>query len=68
VPINEDRGTIEDVLRIDGTIFRTYGHGYLLNRHVRPHLWEPGSAYFMGHADSNRPGVDHDWAMTGDRY
>jgi hypothetical protein len=65
VPINEDRGTIEDVLAIGGVIYRAHGHGYLLNRHVRPHLWEPGSAYFLNHAASTRPGVDHAWAMTG---
>jgi hypothetical protein len=64
VPFNEDRGTIEDVLAADGIIYRTHGHGYLLNRHIGAHLWEAGTSYFEGQAALSRPGISHEWALT----
>jgi hypothetical protein len=61
VRINEDRGMIEDVMAV-GTIYRTFGHGYLLNRRPGGHTWTADTDYFLEQASSQLPGCAVDWA------
>ena len=58
VPIAEDLGLIEDVLRAGGAVYRTHGAGHLLIRHGAGHAWDAGDDYFLGIADGVSPGCD----------
>ena len=59
----EDRGLIEDVVTAGGTIYRTFGHGYLLNRHGEGHEWEVDDGYFQGQAQATVEGRADEWAL-----
>ena len=59
----EDRGLIEDVVTAGGTIYRTFGHGYLLNRHGDGHEWEVDDGYFQGQAQATVEGRADEWAL-----
>ena len=51
VPLGEDLGLIEDVLRAGGAVYRTHGIGHLLIRHGDRHAWAAGDDYFLSIAD-----------------
>ena len=63
IRINEDRGLIEDVVAAGDVIYRTFGHGYLLNRHVGGHVWEVDDGYFQGQAGETADGRANEWAL-----
>ncbi len=52
VPMGEDLGLTEDVLRAGGAVYRTHGAGHLWVRHGDGHAWDAGDDYFLGIADS----------------
>lgn len=58
VPRGVDQGLIHDVLARGGSVFRTHGFGYLLNRHGSGHTWDEEDEYFLRHAAARRPGLD----------
>ena len=58
VPIGEDLGLTEDVLRAGGAVYRTHGAGHLLIRHGDGHAWDAGDDYFLAIADGVSPGCD----------
>ena len=43
--------------------YRTFGHGYLLNRHVEGHLWEVDDEYFQSQAGETADGRAAEWAL-----
>ena len=52
VPMGEDLGLTEDVLRAGGAVYRTHGAGHLWIRHGDGHAWDAGDTYFLRIADS----------------
>jgi hypothetical protein len=60
----EDRGLIADVLAAGESIYRTFGHGYLLNRHGRGHEWEADVRYFQEQAQLTVDGRADDRALV----
>lgn len=53
-----DQRLIDDVLHGGGTIHRTHGFGYVLNRHGQAHTWTAGTDYFLKQTSLQRPGLD----------
>ena len=62
IPRSVDRGLIDDVERVGGTVYRTHGAGYILVRHGRGHTWASDDAYFLDQAEVVRDGLDEDFA------
>jgi FkbM family methyltransferase len=58
-----DQGLIEDVKNSGGSIFRTHGFGYVLNRRREGHTWDIGVDYFLPQSDSQWRGVSLDEAL-----
>ena len=58
VPKEVDQRLIEDVIQSGGTVHRTHGFGYLLNRHGTDHTWAESDNYFLGQAATRRTGLD----------
>jgi hypothetical protein len=63
IRIKEDRRLIDDVAAAGGIIYRTFGHGYLLNRHVGGHLWEVDDGYFQSRAGEKAEGRADEWVL-----
>jgi hypothetical protein len=53
----EDRMLIKDVLEAGGVLYRTFGHGYILNRRAGGHNWGADPSYFLDQATSRLPGL-----------
>ena len=62
IPRSVDRGLIEDVERVGGTVYRTHGSGYILVRHGQGHTWASDDAYFLDQAEDMRDGLDQTFA------
>ena len=58
VPGAVDQALAADLARIDGRVYRTHGHGYLLVRHGSGHTWNSPDSYFLDQAEDERPGCD----------
>jgi glycosyltransferase involved in cell wall biosynthesis len=57
-----DQGLIEDVSRAGGSIYRTHGFEYVLNRHGTNHTWDSGDQYFSDQAENSWDGLRLDVA------
>jgi hypothetical protein len=42
-----DQLLVDDVLAASGEVYRTHGHGFVLNRHGQGHTWNPALDYFL---------------------
>ena len=51
-----DQALIEDVIRNGGSVYRTHGFEYVLNRHGEGHTWASHDRYFLDQADETWPG------------
>ena len=56
LPVQEDLGPIEDVLRSGGTVYRTHGTGYLQVRHGHDHTWRFDEDRYRRQAEIVHPG------------
>ncbi|MDF1596978.1 MAG: glycosyltransferase family A protein [Acidimicrobiia bacterium] len=59
--VGEDRALVRDVLGVGGSVWRTHGFGFVLNRHGEGHSWLADSSYFIDQATSRRTGSDFEW-------
>jgi hypothetical protein len=60
-----DQLLIDDVLGAGGSVYRTHGHGYVLNRHGQGHTWNPSLDYFLDQAARQWRGLAVSAASVG---
>lgn len=64
VPRFVDQRLIDALFEAGGTLHRTHGFGFVLNRHGRGHTWDAGVDYFLRQAVSQHPGLALDVAAV----
>jgi len=56
VPLGEDAALANDVIRNNGSVYRTHGAGYVLVRHGGAHAWGADDSEFLSRAYAVLPG------------
>jgi len=64
VPRFVDQRLIDALLEAGGTLHRTHGFGFVLNRHGTGHTWDAGVDYFLRQAVTQHPGLALDVAAV----
>ena len=65
LPRHVDKALVEDVLRINGGVYRTHDLGYLLVRHGQRHTWDKSDTEFLAIAEALHPGWRPELAGIG---
>jgi hypothetical protein len=67
VPRAVDTRLLHAVHRAGGSVYRTHGFGFILNRHGRGHTYEVGDARYLARTVDQRAGLDLDFAGVSER-
>jgi hypothetical protein len=68
VRVHLDQRLLDDLELLGLPWYRTFGHGYLLNRRARGHTWDAGTDYFLDLSESQWRGLALDQALITDEY
>ena len=66
VPRHVDQALLDDMEMLSYPWYRTFGHGYLLNRRSAGHTWDTSIDYFLEHSESQWRGFADDEALIAD--
>jgi hypothetical protein len=65
IPRHVDQALLDDLEALRIPWYRTFGHGYVLNRRSQGHTWEAGLDYFLVQSEMQSRGLDLQAALVG---